>query len=400
VNNFVIISPHFPSTYWRFAEALKKNGFNVLGIGDAPYNEISPELRGVLTEYYYCPKMNDYSELYKAFAFFAFKYGKIDWVESNNEYWLASDARLRSDFNIKSGINSSEVIAYKAKTEMKKYFAEADVKVARYIKTALFDEANEFANKVGYPLFAKPDIGVGANSTYRINNRNELDAFFFKKDVGDYIIEEYIDGTIYSFDGISNSKYEPVVFVKHYFPISNASVVNNLSEDYYYSFYKVEDDLKNAGKAILQAFRVYKRFFHLEFFRLNVDKEGLGKKSDLIALEVNMRPPGGFSTDMIAACLGMDIYQVWADIIAFDENRQERSGAPKIVAEVGRRDSFEYETPLEEIKRRYHEQIIMSGRYAPAISVGLGNDFLIAKFDSYDESHQFVLEVLKHHETL
>lgn len=397
MNNFVIISPHFPSTYWRFAEALKKNGFNVLGIGDAPYQEISPELKSVLSEYYYCPKMNDYTELYKAFAFFAFKYGKIDWVESNNEYWLASDARLRSDFNIKTGIKSQEVIAYKAKTEMKKYFAKAGIKVARYIKTDNFDVANEFANQVGYPLFAKPDIGVGANSTYRIENRSELNAFFNRSDAGEYIIEEYIDGTIYSFDGISNSKYEPVVFVKHYFPISNASVVNNQSEDYYFSFYEVDEDLKRAGKAILQAFRVYKRFFHLEFFRLNVDKEGLGKKGELVALEVNMRPPGGFSTDMIAACLGTNIYQVWADVIAYDENRQVRSGAPKIVAEVARRDAFQYETPLDEIRNRYQEHIIMSGRYAPAISVGLGNDFLIAKFDSDDEAKRFVGEVLKHH---
>ena len=36
-------------------------------------------------------------------AFFAFKYGRIDWLESNNEYWLEKDARLRTDFNIKSG---------------------------------------------------------------------------------------------------------------------------------------------------------------------------------------------------------------------------------------------------------------------------------------------------------
>jgi hypothetical protein len=46
-----MISPNFPTTYWRFAEALKKNGLNVLGVGDTPYHELSPELKNNLTEY-------------------------------------------------------------------------------------------------------------------------------------------------------------------------------------------------------------------------------------------------------------------------------------------------------------------------------------------------------------
>ena len=31
-------------------------------------------------------------------AFLIFKYGPIDWLESNNEYWLEQDAKLRTDF--------------------------------------------------------------------------------------------------------------------------------------------------------------------------------------------------------------------------------------------------------------------------------------------------------------
>ena len=33
-------------------------------------------------------------------AFLIYKHGRIDWLESNNEYWLERDARLRTDFNI------------------------------------------------------------------------------------------------------------------------------------------------------------------------------------------------------------------------------------------------------------------------------------------------------------
>ncbi|MFA5421885.1 MAG: carbamoylphosphate synthase large subunit [Bacilli bacterium] len=394
--NFVIISPHFPETYWKFAEALKANSYNVLGIGDAPYHEISKELKGVLTEYYFCPRMTEYPELYKAFAFFSFKYGKIDWVESNNEYWLASDARLRSDFNLATGVKFEDVIAYKSKTAMKKYFTEAGVRVARHIKTPSLEEARAFVLGVGYPLFAKPDIGVGANSTYRISNDEELAVFFIKKEAGDYIIEEYVDGTIVSFDGISNSHHEPVIYVKHLFPVSNATVVSEKAEDYYYSFYEIENDLETAGRAILKAFNVYKRFFHLEFFRLNVDREGLGKQGDLVALEVNMRPPGGFTTDMISACLGLSSYRVYSDVIAFDENRQVPANPRAMVVEVARRDAFTYALTMDQIAASHPANIVMRGRYSPIISVGMGNDFFIAKFSTFAEAREFKDLVLKH----
>ena len=35
--NFIFISPNFPTKFWQFCDALKKNGATVLGIGDAPY---------------------------------------------------------------------------------------------------------------------------------------------------------------------------------------------------------------------------------------------------------------------------------------------------------------------------------------------------------------------------
>ena len=38
--NFVFLSATFPKTYWNFCERLHRNGVNVLGIGDAPFDEI------------------------------------------------------------------------------------------------------------------------------------------------------------------------------------------------------------------------------------------------------------------------------------------------------------------------------------------------------------------------
>ena len=50
--NVVFLSPHFPPNWYLFATALHEQGANVLGIADAPYEELRPELRDALTEYY------------------------------------------------------------------------------------------------------------------------------------------------------------------------------------------------------------------------------------------------------------------------------------------------------------------------------------------------------------
>ena len=48
--NVIFISPHFPQTYSHFCAGLRANGANVLGIADAPYEQLSDELRGVCYE--------------------------------------------------------------------------------------------------------------------------------------------------------------------------------------------------------------------------------------------------------------------------------------------------------------------------------------------------------------
>ena len=132
--NFVYISPQFPRTYWNFCDRLHKSGVNVLGIGDASFDTLEEELKDALTEYYRVDSMEDYDQVFRAVAYFSFKYGKIDWIESNNEYWLAQDAQLRTDFNIRTGVQADEVSHFRSKSEMKLYFRIANVPTPRQIK--------------------------------------------------------------------------------------------------------------------------------------------------------------------------------------------------------------------------------------------------------------------------
>ena len=127
MNNFVFISPNFPENYRYFCRELNENGMNVLGIGDQAYDELPFDLKEALREYYKVGSLEDYDQVYRAVAFFAFKYGRIDWIESNNEYWLENDAKLRTDFNVTTGFKLDELPYFTRKSLMKQSYEKAGI---------------------------------------------------------------------------------------------------------------------------------------------------------------------------------------------------------------------------------------------------------------------------------
>ena len=386
--NFVFISPAFPKNYYNFCDRLKKNGVNVLGIGDTPYNELDIKVRESLTEYYKVCNLENYDEVYRAVAFYAYKYGKIDMLESNNEYWLRQDAKLRTDFNIE-GDKLIDVIHYTSKSTMKEYYTKANVPVARYHFVESIEKDLEFINEVGYPVVVKPDVGVGAEATYKITCKEDLEEFYQKGFKAKYIMEEFIDGDITSLDGIVDSNSNIVFCDNEVFPPSIMDIVNEGLECSYYVNKEVPEDIKAIGQRVLKAFNIRKRYFHLEFFRLKHDKHGLGKAGDIVALEVNMRPPGGFTPDIINFGQSLDTYQIWADIICYDEIRNVNVNYPKYYCVYfGRRNKFEYKYSYEEIKAEY-PFIQMHGIMDEVLAKDMGNEFFIARFEFLKDMEKF-----------
>ena len=81
MNNFVFISPNFPRTYYQFPKAWKEVGGTSLCIGEDPYDTLPQELKEAMDEYYQVGSMMDYDQMYRAVAWFAHKWGKIDWTK-------------------------------------------------------------------------------------------------------------------------------------------------------------------------------------------------------------------------------------------------------------------------------------------------------------------------------
>ncbi len=393
--NFIFISPAFPKNYYNFCDRLKKNKVNILGIGDTPYNELDQKVKNSLNEYYKVNSLENYDEVYRAVAFFAFKYGKIDFLESNNEYWLRQDAKLRTDFNI-TGAKIDDVISFTSKSNMKEFYTKAGVPVARYKFCTSIDEDLKFINTVGYPVVVKPNVGVGAQATYKIQSEDDLRNFYNKGFQVPYIMEEFIDGNIVSFDGICDANSNVVFCDNEIFPPSIMDIVNENLDLSYYVNKEVPNDIYIVGQKVLKAFNIKSRYFHLEFFRLKHDKHGLGKAGDIVALEVNMRPPGGFTPDMINFAQSVDTYQIYADIICYNEIRNVNLNHPKYYCiYAARRDRYSYKHSTNEIINLYKNCICMHERMSDVLSAAMGNEFFIAKFSNFDDMMKFKDMVLE-----
>ena len=80
--------------------------------------------------------------------------------------------------------------------------------------------------KSGYPVVTKPDNGVGASHTFKISSDEELGNFFANKwDDTVYIMEEFINAEIKSYDAIIDSHGNPIFEAGNVTPMSIMDVV-------------------------------------------------------------------------------------------------------------------------------------------------------------------------------
>lgn len=361
--NIVYLSPHFPYRYHRFCQNLKNLGARVLGIGDVPEGQLEAEVRAALTEYYPVADMHDYDALVRACGYFTHRYGKIDRFESLNEYWLYTEARIRDDFNM-FGVRGGQIGDIRRKSRMKEKFRSAGIPVAGGRVVHNLEEAKRLAGEIGYPMVAKPDAGVGALDTFRLDNHGDLERFFLQKPDIDYILEEFVSGTIHSFDGLADREGRLVFTTAHRYSQGVMETVNERRHIYYHSLREIPPELERLGRTAVRAFDVKERFFHIEFFETEPGK--------FVSLEVNMRPPGGFTTDMFNYACDIDIYRAWAEVVV--RGTAELDFARKYhCCYASRVDHRSYRHTHEEILRRYGNYIVDVDAVPGVFSSALGN---------------------------
>lgn len=380
--NFVMISPHFPANFETFAVRLHEAGFNTLGIADTPYHELSEGLRNNLTEYYKVDDMEDYDQVYRAVAYFAHKYGRIDRIESHNEYWLELDAKLRTDFNV-FGYKNEDMLSIKTKRQMKEIFRDHGLKVAAGDVFYSDDEARKLAKKLKFPVIIKPNSGVGASDTYKIKSKEELEDFFGYKTEGvEYIMEEFIDGDIVTFDGLTDHEGNIVFYSSLEYSEAVLDTVEKDGDMFYYVPREISDELVKLGKVCVEAFNVKERFFHFEFFRVKKTKE-------LMALEVNCRPPGGLTIDMWNYSNDFDVFREYANIVR-DNLFEAEILRPYNVVYISRKANQNYVNSLDAVWEHFGDKIISIQSVPGVFAKIMGENGILARTQTMEEMRELV----------
>ena len=380
--NFIMISPHFPTNFETFAVRMREYGINTLGIADAPYEHLSETLRHSLTDYYRVDNMEDYEQVYRAVAYFAHKYGRIDRIESHNEHWLELDAKLRTDFNV-FGYKSEDMLAIKTKAQMKEIFRKTGLKVAKGRVFKDDDDARNLAKELGFPVIIKPNSGVGASDTHKVKSLLELEDFFgYKNSHVEYIMEEFIDGDIVTFDGLTDHDGNIVFYAGLEYSEAVLDTVEKDGDMFYYVPRDISPQLIDLGKQCVKAFNVKERFFHFEFFRVKATGE-------FLPLEINCRPPGGLTIDMWNFANDFDVFREYANIVTHNKFYSNITH-PWNVVYISRKANQHYANSIDDVCNKFAANIISVQTVPGIFAKIMGEHGILARSETIEQMREIV----------
>ena len=374
--NYLLVSPNFPISQEFFAKGLKEKGINVLGVGSESYDALSQTLKDNLTEYFKVNDLEDYEEVFRAVAFLTYKHGKINRIESNNEYWLELDARLREDFNV-YGVKPKQLELTKYKSKMKTMFKEAGARVAKGYVANNKEELNGILKKLELPLIAKPDNGVGSANTYKLLTQRDVEEFINEwNEKVSYFFEEFVEnGVLCTYDGLINQHGDIVFETSFIYTQPTLDLVNNGLDYANIIEPNIDPKLKELGQRIVYKFGMKERFFHIEFFRL--------PDGEYIALEYNNRIAGGTCIDLYNYSYNISLYEIYADVVL--DKKIKDIVTNKYTLSLSRRNRYQYKNSLEDIKAKYSYSIRMITTVPEVFSAAMGNTIIIISVENKEQ---------------
>ncbi|QRN93034.1 ATP-grasp domain-containing protein [Archangium violaceum] len=367
--NVVFISPHFPPQFFHFVMALRERGVNVLGIGDAPYDTLRPELREALSEYFFIPNLNHYDGLLRATGYLTWRHGRIDRIDSLNESWLEVESHLREDFHV-PGLKPADIALLRSKLGMHDVFKKAGIPHPDAIPVKDAAGVKAFAGKVGYPLVLKPDVGVGAARTFKVSNDAQVDEAFTES-LNGYVAQAFVRGTIVTYDGLVDAQGRIIFAFSHEYSDGIMESVLEQKDLAIWSHKELPPALDELGRRTVAALGLRERWFHLEFFRL--------ADGSYVALEANLRPPGAFLTDMMNYACDMDVYRLWARMMTGDDLSGFRYTPRYHVCHAGRRTGRQYRHRHAEVVDRLGGALLQHRELPAVFKSALGDEMYLIR---------------------
>jgi len=265
--DILYISPEFPPNYANFVRSLHAEGIRVWAVGETDFYSMPADLRACI-RWYARTELNNWrkveqgiNELLEVKHAQGFE-GAFYLVESHNEAWLRLEAFINERFDI-PGITLREVDRLKKKSVMKRIFQESGLRVARGAIVSTVQEARLLAGELGFPVILKPNEGVGAGGTHRVNGPDQLEAVFPELRE-DYILEEFVEAPIVTYDGLTDAEGN-VIFENTLIYGEGLIEYAQGKDTFFFVSRRIPEQLAGVGKSLVRRFDIRRKFFHLNF---------------------------------------------------------------------------------------------------------------------------------------
>jgi hypothetical protein len=190
-------------------------------------------------------------------------------------------------------------------------------------------------------------------------------------------MEEFITGHINTFDGLVD-KEGNILYLSSFVYDSVLEMVRDELDNIYHNQIEIPNDLMDAGLRAVKEFGIKNRFFHIEFFRTT--------DNQLIALEINVRPPGGWSIDMFNYAGDISVFDLYSKMI-LGKARGEMPESKYHCAFVGVRFGLDNQLKhsTEEVLNNKGHLVVRHGPMPDIFSAVMGNYSYIIRSTDFTE---------------
>jgi len=308
------VAPYLLDTTTRFVEAAARlPDVRLALITCEPADRLPSQLKDTLAGHWRIDDPLDPGQIAGAVQGLSRQLGKVERLLAVLEQLQVPLAQVREHLGV-PGMDPVTANNFRDKDQMKTVLEAAGVPCARHRLARSAADAQNFAERAGFPLVVKPPAGAGAKSTFRLDDPGDLKAWL------DTVpptpdrpaqIEEFLTGDEGSYDSVMVDGQVVWDSVSNYLP-TPLEVLRNpwmqwvvlLPRDIGGPEYA---GIRQVAPAALRALGLTTGLSHMEWFRR--------PDGSVAVSEVGARPPGAQITSMLCYVHDFDLYTAWSRLM-------------------------------------------------------------------------------------
>jgi len=317
----VFLAPRFLENTNRYVQAFAElDGVTLSLVSLDPEEAIPAPLRPRIAAHYRVADLVDSAQLTVGVRAIAGAIGPVDRLAGFLEQVQLPMAEVRDALGIE-GMSAEVARNFRDKDRMKDVLRRHGVPVARSTLARSPAELVAFVEQVGLPVIVKPQAGLGARATYRIESQDDLAAIVEPSAGQPLQVEEFVRAREHTCETVTVRGVPVWRSGTRYFP-SPLETLETPWVQYCVLLPREDDDptwtrFHPINRAALEALfgdqagtAAGTALTHMEWF--------LREDGTSLVNEVGARPPGVHIMPLMGLAHETDLFADWARLIAFD----------------------------------------------------------------------------------